>query len=147
MYGDAEAMRYVGDGEPITKAQCEEWIQVTHRNYAQRGYGMFALVEAENGAIIGFAGLVHPGGQVEPEVKYALLKSHWGRGFATEAVRGMLAYASERQLARVIATVHPDNHASQHVLEKCGMGLAERRVNEDDSITLVYTQRSANITA
>jgi len=32
MYGDRAAMRWVGDGEPLTRAQCEEWLQVTQAN-------------------------------------------------------------------------------------------------------------------
>jgi hypothetical protein len=46
---------------------------------------MFALVERETGAVVGFCGLVHPQQQVEAELKYAFLRSAWGRGLATEA--------------------------------------------------------------
>jgi RimJ/RimL family protein N-acetyltransferase len=48
VYGDAEAMRWVGDGKPLDLAQCEHWVEVTHRNYATRGYGMFAVVCRES---------------------------------------------------------------------------------------------------
>ena len=61
VYSDREAMRWVGDGEPITRDECQAWFQVTESNYAKRGYGMFTLVERETGAVVGFAGLVHPG--------------------------------------------------------------------------------------
>ena len=47
-------------------------------NYAKRGYGMFALEEKATGRVVGYCGIVHPGGQPEPEVKYALRRSHWG---------------------------------------------------------------------
>ena len=62
-------MRWVGEGKPITQIQCEEWFKVTEANYAKRGYGMFALDHRDSGRVVGFAGLVHPGGQVEPEIK------------------------------------------------------------------------------
>src|SRR5579871_739553 len=90
VYGDAEAMRWVGDGQPLDRAQCEQWVTVTHRNYATRGYGMYALVERQSGAVIGFCGLVHPGGQPEAEIKYALRREFWGQGFATEAAAALL---------------------------------------------------------
>ena len=32
VYGDRDAMRWVGDGEPLTRAQCEEWLQVAQAN-------------------------------------------------------------------------------------------------------------------
>src|SRR5262245_49238419 len=69
VYGDADAMRWVGDGEALELAQCEQWVEVTHRNYVARGYGMFTLVGRKSSTIIGFCGLVHPGGQVEAELK------------------------------------------------------------------------------
>ena len=139
VYSDAEAMRWVGDGQPITRPECEQWVTVTLANYEKRGYGMFALEERASGNIIGFCGIVHPGGQIEPEIKYAFLRSHWGRGLATEAVIGLLRYGSEvHSLTYLIATVAPDNSASQRVLLKAGMIRGELRTNEDGSQTQLF---------
>ena len=139
VYSDPEAMRWVGDGLPISRGKCEEWFEVTERNYATRGYGMFTLVHRESGVVVGFAGLVHPGGRPEPEIKYALHRSHWGLGLPSEAVLRLLAYgASAHDLQRIIATVAPGNVASQRALVRAGMSLLHRRPNEDGSTTLVY---------
>ena len=133
-------MRWVGDGQPITRKQCEEWLKVTQANYAKRGYGMFALEMRETGTVVGFAGLVHPGGQVEAEVKYAFLRTDWGVGLATEAVPRLLAYgAATHGLHRIIATVASENLASQRVLAKAGMAQEQRRSNDDGSTTLVFS--------
>jgi RimJ/RimL family protein N-acetyltransferase len=143
VYSDPVAMRWVGEGEPITREQCEKWFEVTAANYAKRGYGMFALVERASGRVVGFGGLVHPGGQEEAEVKYAFLQSHWGRGLASEAVPALLEYGAARHgLRRIIATVAPDNLASQRVLAKAGMTRAEARLNDDGSTTLVFEWRA-----
>ena len=113
VYGDAEAMRWVGDGRPLTAAECERWLAITADNYLHRGYGMFALVERETGAVVGFCGLVHPGGRAEAEIKYAFLRSAWGRGLASEAARALLGHgATAHGLQAVIATVAPDNLAA-----------------------------------
>ena len=56
---------------------------------------MFALEERSPGAVVGFCGLVHPGGSRTSRVKYALLRAHWGRGLATEAVSALLGFAHE----------------------------------------------------
>ena len=139
VYADPEAMRWVGDGEPINRAACAQWMEVTLGNYARRGYGMFALEERSSGAAIGFCGLVHPGGQPEPELKYAFLKSHWGQGLASEAVPALLAHGWRAHgLGRVIATVAPGNLASQRVLLKAGMRPLPHRQNDDGSLTYVY---------
>lgn len=63
VYSDVEAMRWVGDGQAITIAECREWFLVTERNYAKRGYGMFTFLAKSTGEVVGFAGLVHPDGQ------------------------------------------------------------------------------------
>jgi [ribosomal protein S5]-alanine N-acetyltransferase len=139
VYGDAEAMRWVGDGKPLDLAQCEHWVEVTHRNYAARGYGMFALVSRESGSIIGFCGLVHPGGQAEAEIKYALGREFWGQGFASEAAAAMLAAGHSRfGLDSVIATTAPENIASHRVLLKAGMQRGPVRLNDDGSETQLF---------
>ena len=144
VYGDAEAMRWVGDGRPLIRAQCEEWIDVTLRNYATRGYGMVALVERSTGGSIGFCGLVHPDGQPEAEIKYALRRDHWGQGLATEAAAALLAWgASALGLQQVIATAALENTASHRVLLKVGMQRGELRHNPDGSITQLFDWTAA----
>jgi len=142
VYGDAEAMIWVDEGKPIDRDGCIRWVEVTRRNYATRGYGMSALQDRASGRVIGFCGIVHPGNQPEAEIKYALLRSHWGQGLATEAVRGMLAYGlRELGLREVIATTSPENAASHRVLLKAGMQESWMRRNEDGSLTRVFAWR------
>jgi RimJ/RimL family protein N-acetyltransferase len=139
VYGDADAMRYVGDGTPLPEADADRWLDVTARNYARRGYGMFALEERATGQVVGFAGLVHPGDQAEAEVKYAFARAWWGRGLATEAVRHLLEAAEARYgLTDVIATVAPGHVASQRVLAKAGLTRRADRVEADGARTVVF---------
>lgn len=139
VYGDADAMRWVGDGRPLNRDQCDEWVGVTLRNYATRGYGMVAIVERESGEVIGFCGLVHPGGQPQAEIKYALRRDRWHQGLATEAARALLAWgAATWGLLEVIATAAPDNTASHSVLLKAGLKRGELRQNPDGSHTQVF---------
>jgi RimJ/RimL family protein N-acetyltransferase len=139
VYGDEDAMRWVGDGSPITREGVVQWLQVTADNYRNRGYGMSALVWRESGDVVGFCGLVHPGGQPEAEIKYALKRSYWGRGIATEAATAMLAYGSQHHgLSYIIATTAPDNLASHRVLLKAGMGRGQLVLHGDGSSTQVF---------
>lgn len=170
VYGDTEGMRFVGDGRPITRAEGERWLAVTAANYVARGYGMFALeaqpawaatapgagpvtasvapTAPEPTPVVGFCGLVHPGGQREPEVKYAFLRTHWGLGLASEAVPALLQHAAASLgLARIIATVAPGNGPSQRVLKKAGMRLDHERRNDDGSTTLVFAWNAPVVAA
>ncbi len=148
VYGDAEAMRWVGDGRAITHEECVQWLAVTRGNYEKRGYGMFAMEERASPGVIGFCGIVHPGGQPEPEVKYALLRSHWGRGFATEAVSGLIAFGSSiHGFAFIIATTAPQNIASHRVLLKAGMRRGELSANDDGTHTQLFHWRAVESAA
>lgn len=145
IYGDMETVTYVGDGEPLTQPECERWIEVTDRNFATRGYGMVGLFDKDSGELVGCAGVVHPGQQPEPEVKYAFRRDQWGKGLASEALQGILDFF--RSLGRddeVIATVAPGNAASQRVLTKQGFVLREVRQNEDGSETQVWSLSGLN---
>lgn len=138
VYGDSEAMRWVGDGSVLDLAQCHEWISVTLHNYVAKGYGMFALECGQSGSVIGFCGIVHPGGQTAAEIKYALHRAHWGQGLATEAVNALLEVAPRLGLRQVIATTAPENLASHAVLQKAGMQRGDLVVNDDGYKTQLF---------
>jgi RimJ/RimL family protein N-acetyltransferase len=139
VYSDEDAMRWVDDGRAITWEECEHWLVVTRNNYARYGYGMFALELKRSPGVFGFCGIVHPNGQTEPEIKYALLRSQWGKGLATEAVVGLIDYGAEQhELQYMIATTAPENTASHNVLLKSGMTRADLRKEADGSQTQVF---------
>ncbi|GAB5561631.1 MAG: GNAT family N-acetyltransferase [Synoicihabitans sp.] len=139
VYSDPVGARFVDDGLPIQRNEVGLWIAKTQENYRQYGYGMFAIMERDSGEVIGFIGLVHPGGQLETEVKYSLLRRVWGQGLGTEAVSAVVAYGRrEHALREIIATVDPEHLASQCVLTKCGFNFREDRFNDDGTVTRVF---------
>lgn len=146
VYSDADAMRWVDDGQPIARGACAQWVEVTLRNYASRGYGMSVLVSRQTQTVVGFCGLVHPDSQPEAEIKYALYRQFWGLGLATEAVVAMLDYGRHKlQLHEIIATVAPENVASRRVLLKAGMQAVADRHNPDGSLTNVFKWPSSQL--
>lgn len=92
----------------------------------ERGYGLFAAEEIATGELIGWVGLAVPAflPEIMPtvEIGWRLRRSSWGRGYATEAAREVLAFAfDEAGLERVVSVCHVDNHASTRVMAKLGM--------------------------
>ncbi len=85
----------------------------------------FAIVRKENDVIIGEAGFTitskaEYGGIAD--LGYFLLKSYWGLGYASEAVRLMIDYCFNiLNLHKIIASCESENAASLKVMEKCGM--------------------------
>lgn len=139
VYCDEDAMKWVGEGRPITEEKCAEWLIVTNQNYAKRGYGMFAVELKSAPGVIGFCGIVHPGGQEEAESKYAYQRRFWGQGIASEALVGLIDYGVKAHgIRRMIATTAPENTASHRVLVKAGMCRGELRSNDDGSSTQVF---------
>ena len=64
----------------------------------------------------------------EIEIGYILIKSAWGKGYATEACNRLLKFAfEETPLTEVVAVTDPENTASQKVLKKCGLAFEGMR--------------------
>ena len=79
--------------------------------------------EAATAEPVGMCGLVKGReGLNYPDIGYAYLARHAGRGFATEAAAVVLRHAHDvLGIERIAAVTGPDNVASQRVLEKIGL--------------------------
>ena len=84
-----------------------------------------------NGKVIGNIG-IHPQSDVNrlnAELGYFIGETHWGKGYATQAIQQMISYAFENfPIERIFARPFGSNLASQRVLEKAGFEL-EARIN------------------
>ena len=137
--GDPEIMRYVGDGQPISREQTQRWLEKSQENYRKYGFGCFGVVAKDDGCLIGYCGLVNPTFDGEAEIIYAFKKQYWGKGLASEAAKAMLDFGFKQcALRRVIATIDPDNHASIKIVEKWGMEYQEQRIDEHNLPEVVY---------
>jgi RimJ/RimL family protein N-acetyltransferase len=89
----------------------------------RRMFQLAMTLPAEAFRLIGSCGLrVNDAEQREGNIGYELDPAYWGRGYATEAGRAMLAFGFERlDLHRIWAECVADNRASARVLEKLGM--------------------------
>lgn len=104
----AGAMRYLEEG-PLA-------------SYAAHGYGMWKVELRDTGEAIGLCGLLNRPTLPAPDVGYAYLPGHAGRGLATEAAAAVLRHGLDvLGLPRILAIVAPGNQASIRVLEKIGM--------------------------
>jgi [ribosomal protein S5]-alanine N-acetyltransferase len=92
---------------------------------AERGEsrpGLLAVERKGTADVIGYCGLIfHGNGSPdEPELAYELLRAAHGWGYATEAGRAVVTWASEAGYERLWAMVRDWNVASRRVLEKLG---------------------------
>lgn len=97
------------------------------RNYFIPNPHTFAISLRDTGEVIGCIGLVPSGCENQPvqqderEVGYWIGHPHQGVGFATEALRALIAYCRDRlHLTSLLLTTLTDNQASRRVAAKCG---------------------------
>jgi ribosomal-protein-alanine N-acetyltransferase len=124
LFADPAVHRFVDDGQPLAPDVAALWIERSAANLERFGYGTGAVVERVGGELIGWAGFARPGDGSE-EVIYGLRRASWGKGFGKELLAGLVAFAAERGITPVRATVDPDNCASVHLLRWAGFALAE----------------------
>lgn len=84
----------------------------------------YAIAQREDDRLIGVIGLKFSEDK-PPELGYWLAESQWGKGFAPEAVAGLLTAARETGIEVIRARVLASNPASRRVLEKTGFVLIE----------------------
>jgi ribosomal-protein-alanine N-acetyltransferase len=117
-----DVMRYFPRTDSPDLERTQRMIAHQIDEWATRGYGWWAVTWAADGALLGWCGLQYLPDTDETEVGYLLGQPWWGRGLATEAARASVAYGFERfGFAEIIGITHPENLASQRVLQKCGM--------------------------
>ncbi|MFC1410296.1 GNAT family N-acetyltransferase [Streptacidiphilus sp. N1-12] len=104
-----------------TRDACGMIVKAAETGAYDPRWGAFAIIRREDGAALGGAGYHGPpsGGRVE--IGYDLAVSARGRGFATEAVGLLTAYAlADPEVVVVQAHTDPANTASQAVLLRSG---------------------------
>ena len=106
------------------------------------GPRLLAVERKVSGDVIGYCGLAVRGSGPpdEPELAFELLRAVHGCGYATEAGRAVVAWASESGIPRLWAEVWDWNVASRRVLAKLGFretGRVERESVHGQSLLTV----------
>lgn len=136
---DPELMKFVGDGNPLSKQQTQKWVDVTLSNYASKGFGMYGVIDKETGTFIGYCGLVFSTDVNDNELIYALSKAYWGRGLATEIAKCLVEFGfSNLHMDRIYASIDPENTASEKILSKLGFVEVFRKNDEYGLETIYY---------
>src|SRR5581483_4320251 len=109
---------------PYRPVDAKRWILQTCVLSPQTQFAIVIDGEAVGGIGLGLRSDVF---RRSAEVGYWLGEPFWGRGFATEALRGLTDYGFETfDLSRIDAGVFEWNRASMRVLEKAGYLLEGR---------------------
>lgn len=89
---------------------------------AYEGWSMYFFLRRDGRVLVGNGGYYAPPSEDGTvEVGYSVVPTQQGRGYATEATRGLVARAfADPRVERVVATTLPDRLPSIRVVEKLG---------------------------
>jgi len=118
-----EAVMYAYEGA-FNEEETRRWLEGQLRRYREDGFGLWAVVLKETGAMIGQCGLT-----MQPvndsrvlEIGYLFQKAYWHHGYATEAAIACREYAfNTLHAGEVYSIIRDTNTASQNVAKRNGM--------------------------
>ena len=88
----------------------------------ENGQYIYAVTLKENGECIGFMFEQHRDNDAKSiEMGYAYGSKYWGKGYATEAFKAVIAQLFKDGFKTVTAAFLMENVRSKRVMEKCGM--------------------------
>jgi [ribosomal protein S5]-alanine N-acetyltransferase len=123
---DPEVTRYLPYPPWQSMDDANAWYERTKTRHADKVAAQFAIrIDEQNDAVartIGNALLFQFDTQHDvAEIGYVIARAHWGRGYATEAMRPLIGYAFDALgVHRLEAKLDPRNLASANVLVKLG---------------------------
>jgi len=142
---DRDVMHWLPGADEVSTALgqrivASEYLKEFISPWKKLGFGVWAVCSSDaqlgrRGDFLGYCGFI--AGQIEaagPEMAYAVGRSMWGRGVASEAAIASLDWIySKPDISRVYAVSDNGNKASRSVLEKVGMK-HEKDVDLYDSV-------------
>ena len=117
-------LRHIGDRGVRDPGQALAWLHDgPAASYARHGHGLWLVETLDVTPVaLGLCGLVAREGLPAPDLGFAFLPQHYGRGYAFEAAGAVLAHARDALgLDRVLAIVVADNARSIALLRRLGL--------------------------
>jgi len=132
IYADADVMRYLSRS-PLTREESADWLKYYLSGWDEYGFGWWAVILKDCGALIGHCGLQFITVTADVELSYGLAKAYWRKGLASEAARACLRFGFEQlKLDRIFALADPANTGSHRVMQSVGMRYDRNEYYKDD---------------
>ncbi len=120
IYSDPECTRHTIQ-RTLTEGESWRTMATIIGHWQIRGYGPYAVEDKAGGKVMGPVGLWYPNDWPEPEIKWALAREFWGRGYASEAARAVNMMAAEYMPeTSLISLIFSDNEPSIKLAKAIG---------------------------
>ena len=135
LFADPEVMSGLGKEPVATLEDVRAMIEAGIGSWRVDGVGPFIVeTAAPDRRPVGQAGLMifdtrgwtpstwaEAGIRAQPELGWALIRAHWGHGYATEAAAAVRDWSREcLSISELVSLISPDNIASRRVAERLG---------------------------
>lgn len=121
LHGDPAVQRYLSAGDIWNSTELQSRLDLYRTDFELHGWSKLAVFERD-GTFVGRAGFSRFDNTGELELGFSFKQAVWGRGYASEVGRALLAWIFETTDEQsVIAFAAADNFASRAVLSKLGM--------------------------
>ena len=148
MWRDPQVVRYtIGSESPPQRT----WLRLlAYRGlWSLLGFGYWAVQNKSDGRYIGELGFadfhrnLNPSIDGIPEIGWALTPQVHGRGYATEALRTVIAWGDANLSAsRTVCIIHRDNAVSFRLARKLGYLIELRAATDEEPHVLLARDRS-----
>ena len=126
MWSDPQVTRFIG-GKPLSEEEAWRRLLGYVGHWSLLGFGYWVAEEKATGNFVGEIGFadykrdLEPSLKGVPEIGWVLASPAHGKGYATEAVRGAVAWGDAHfESNRTACIIAPENLASVRVAVKCG---------------------------
>jgi len=113
-------VRYIGDRGVRSADEASDFIEDRYRqSYRDHGYGLYVVELKTDNTPVGLCGFVRRESLDSPDIGFAFLPGHEGKGYGFESASGMMQYGRETLgFTTVLAITSLDNDASARLLKK-----------------------------
>jgi RimJ/RimL family protein N-acetyltransferase len=110
----------------LTREESDQRADANAAALTEHGWGLWAVEVVDEAPFIGFVGLAVPGFEAPftpcVEVGWRIAREHWGRGYAPEAARAVVAFGFDvLDLDEIVSFTAVGNASSRRVMDKLGM--------------------------
>jgi ribosomal-protein-alanine N-acetyltransferase len=129
LQSDPDVMHYIGSGVR-TKEEVMAGLEKALAHQEKYGFTLSSVYEKSSDQFVGRAGLIYlayDDTQPDIEVGYALIKSAWNKGYATELTQALIAWGFQHiNVEKLFGVIQPGNEGSRGVLQKSKMSYVGR---------------------
>ena len=142
IYSDPSITKYMENLYPEKEEEKQYIQEYIDKIYTYYGYGVWTVIERQNGEVIGRAGFSNREGFEDPELGF-IIGAPWQRkGYAMEVCQGVLRYGwTALYFSRVQALVAPGNVPSLRLCEKLGFRYEKDVVLKEGKYCRLILQR------